>query len=314
MGSPASKESTMGGFWTSLALRSSDQSEVVRALQSLGRVAWVSPAERGWVTVFDSGCETHDEAEILSGGQDLTRELDTCGLSVLVQSGDALAYWLFDRGRLLDRYESWPEHASGRPMRPIGGDPALLCRVLRVPCHDEDVHALLHELRDHADALFLHESLAKTLGLPPASVGNAYSTATGGASEAVAKALGFAHVGTPRPPIEPARKLKRAPAHRAQLLPFVKPGSATEEHLVELRRRAMDEVAQKHVDGDGVDGFLRFLQERLESLGPQGSPESLRALQSQLPFLEALQRRVSSDDLRVRLKAVEDAIRRPGAG
>jgi hypothetical protein len=308
----------VGGFWTSLSLRATDQRRVADAVRRLGRVAYVSPAEAGWVAVFDEKCDEQDEGEIVATGKALTKELDTSGLAILVHDGDALWYWLFDRGELVDEYASWPGYFEGDEPKPEGGDPKRLCGTLGIECHPGDVTAVLHELHDHADALFLHESLARALNMPQEIVGLGYRHVETGDDEhdpaADAYRRSMIHVGKgeekprraarkpgPRavPPLPP-------PASRAQLLPFVKPGSAPEEELRALRSALMDEVADKLISDGGAGPFLEFLEERLATAGE--GPASLRALQAQLPFLHALSRRSPDAALRRRVDALIEAV------
>ena len=312
----------MGGFWTSLSVRSGDQRRVAQAVARLGRTAYVGAALDGWVPVFDADADEQDEAEIVQLGKSLTRALDTSGLAVLVHDGDKLQYWLFDRGKLADEYDSWPGYFEGADPVPAGGDPAILCRTLAVRCRADDVRSVLHELGDHADALFLHESLAEALGLPDATVGIGYrhvdSETDDPDPDAQAFRAGLIHVtagderekeggapaGPPRPAASPAAASPAA-ASPAQVLPFVKPGSASEPDLAELRALMMDDVAEKLVVDGGVEGFLQFLDERLAQSKAGGGPAPLRA---QVPFLQAIQRVAPDESLRRRVQALVEAI------
>jgi len=299
-----------------LTLRAGDQRRVAEAVRRLGRVAFIGAPSDGWIPVFDAASDEQDEDEIMESGKGLTRELGTSGLAVLVHDGDELCYWLFDRGTLVDKYESWPGYHEGQAPSPEGGDPDTLCRVLGVRCDPADVRAVLHELTDHADALFIHESLAKALGMPQSSIGLGYGYLEQGdpsdSPDDAAFRAGLGHVGDEedQPRTGPRAVPPPAPADsRAQFLPFVKPGSAPEADLVVMRATMMDEVADKLIGDGGTAAFLEFLDERLASVGDD--PASLRSLQAQVPFLLALSRRSSEASFRARvddlLKAIAEA-------
>ena len=313
----------MGGFWTSLSLRSGDQRRVAQAVARLGRTAYVGPASDGWVPVFDAASDDQDEAEIVRLGNSLTRALDTSGLAVLVHDGDMLRYWLFDHGKLADEYDSWPGYFEGAERAPAGGDPSLLCRVLGLKCRTDDIGSMLHELGDHADALFQHESLAEALGLPRESIGLGYRHMLDDGDDPDPRMQAFyqglVHVTSdeePSPPPPPRRERPAAArakanaaareASPAQVLPFVKPGSASEPDLAEKRAEMMDEIAEKLLADGGVEPFLQSLEKRLADARTGGGNGT--ELHPQLSFLHAIRRVAPDEAIRSRVETLVRAI------
>lgn len=187
----------MGGFWTSVTVRAPAREAVVAVLRRMGRTAFVGPDERGWIVVFDRACESQDDGEAVALGAELSRAFAGSALVARVQDGEALATWLFDRGYLLDRYDSWPGHFSGAPPVPHGGDADTLCAVLGVPDAAPEVRQLLHGPCDRSDGLFLHDALVNALGLPETSVGLGYGHLASGerpGGEIAAEDDPFVHV------------------------------------------------------------------------------------------------------------------------
>jgi len=153
----------MGNFYVNLTLRAADAEQVTRALEDLGRDAFVAGPAEGWMIIYDALCDTQSEDEIVDLGQELTRRLGAPALAVLNHDDDVLACWLFAGGRLLDRCES-PSSGKAR-----GGDAPLICATLGVDASAADVERALRAPRTFA--IERHLELCALLGLPQAPAG-----------------------------------------------------------------------------------------------------------------------------------------------
>ena len=97
----------MGSFYVNFSVRADDPEEVAAILRDGGRRALVTSPNRHcpYCGVFDHEADSFAEEPIDWIG---TRVSGACGpvLAVANCDSDSLNYWLFDRGRLVDRYSS----------------------------------------------------------------------------------------------------------------------------------------------------------------------------------------------------------------
>src|SRR5205823_4660728 len=70
------------------------------------------PAKNGWVTVYDEASDGQNEKVLRSLGEALSKQLDTVVIACLVHDSDIAMYWLFDRGHLVDEFNSAPDYFS----------------------------------------------------------------------------------------------------------------------------------------------------------------------------------------------------------
>ncbi len=173
----------MGNFYTNYTLRGPSPQAVAAALA--GRAAFVTPAQNGWVVVFDAESEEQNPEVIADLATRLSRELNCPVLAVLNHDDDILWYRLYLSGKLADEYDSSPGYfdSSGEPSGPAGGDARKLCsafgtsdvaeveRVLRKSSFDDDGYAF---------AVERHADLAHVLGIPSFAVGAGYRYVTEG--------------------------------------------------------------------------------------------------------------------------------------
>lgn len=178
----------MGSFYTNITLRGPEPEPVAAALAELGRTAIVTPAVNGYVTVFDETCESQDVRllDVLAG--DLSRRLACAALAALNHDDDVLVYRLYDRGALVDHYESAPGWDTGEDVPPEGGQPAVLCRVLGVDGDQVELEAILRASDDWEDGYLTasdrHADLVETLGIPLYVAGLGYTYVTRGEAPA----------------------------------------------------------------------------------------------------------------------------------
>lgn len=164
----------MGNFYTNVTLRTGDAEAVADLLRDLGRDAYVTPAERGCVVVFDG--ETDENPSGLTRlVAELTRRLACVGLAVANVDDDVLWYSLHERGRPLDEYDSNPAYQGGPlDQPPTGGDAAKLCAAFGAAGREEVVRDVLHA-RPRSLEVYRHEALVEAIELPMVSAGTGYN-------------------------------------------------------------------------------------------------------------------------------------------
>lgn len=176
----------MGNFYVNISVRIDDAGPVTSLLESLGRTAFVTEPQDGWVVVYDEACDSQDSAEIRFLGTALSKRLHRPALAVLNHDDDILAYWLFGAdGKEHDGYDSNPGYFDGDREVPMGGDARILCNVLEAGAEPRVIDGILHPLEVPDFAVEQHEMLASALGLPECSVGLGYGYVAKGALEDV---------------------------------------------------------------------------------------------------------------------------------
>ncbi len=104
----------MGGRYGSIHIRTDDRDAVLRALDkfevNLTRNFLVAPVIDGWVTVFPE--HNGQDAAVF---EPLANKLSGYALvCCLVHDDDVFAYWLYDRGQLIDSYNSCPDYFGSK--------------------------------------------------------------------------------------------------------------------------------------------------------------------------------------------------------
>src|SRR5262245_32270147 len=100
----------MGSFYTNITLRTERQDDVIAALDELERDAFVSRPDAGCIVVYDAECEGQDVAVLKKLADALTSRLTCVALGVMVHDDDIFLYFLHDRGKLVDEYNSSPAY------------------------------------------------------------------------------------------------------------------------------------------------------------------------------------------------------------
>ena len=163
----------MGSFYVNYTVRSADQAAVVQSLKE--RSAYVTPVKDGALVVTDEEAETQEIDAVREVGELLSTSLQTQVLAVLNHDDDMLWYGLFDKGRLTDEYNSWPDYFEGGTSPPKGGDARKLCAAFGRGGKEKEVEAVLREASRDDDgyvfAMERHADLVEALGLPDFAVG-----------------------------------------------------------------------------------------------------------------------------------------------
>jgi hypothetical protein len=166
----------MGNFYTNYTLRAPTPQAVASLLA--GRKAFVSPSQNGCVVAFDEATEQDiDAAGNLA--KDLSHRLQCAVLAVSNHDDDILWYRLYERGQLLDEYDSTPGYFdASKPSPPAGGDAHKLCTAFGVPDAAARVEPILRRSSfddgGYVFAVERHLDLIHALGLPEFAAGASY--------------------------------------------------------------------------------------------------------------------------------------------
>ncbi len=157
----------MGLFCVNLHLRTTDEGALSAALKrrrvSRSRIV---PAKGGWISVYEARASEQDDGWIreLAGG--LSKELDVAAIAFMVHDSDIACYWLFDKGELLDEYNSDPDYFDedgDGPPSPAGGRADVMVRYCRKGVQQKELAAIL--AGDNLFAERVIEQLAYRLGI-----------------------------------------------------------------------------------------------------------------------------------------------------
>ena len=185
----------MGNFYVNHTVRA-PQDRVAALLEREGRTAFVGPTADGFTVVCDRACDDQDPAAITEVGGRLSAALDGPVLAVLNHDDDVLCYWLFEKGQLVEEYNSCPDYFDDDEGGGFGifsgdeeddepaaggaiGDGAELCRAFGRPDRYGRVRSIL-TARQPLFALETHQALVSALGLPEGAVGSGYRYVAGG--------------------------------------------------------------------------------------------------------------------------------------
>jgi hypothetical protein len=140
----------------------------------------VSPSHNGCVVAFDAATE-QDVDGAGSLAKDLSHRLQCVVLAVSNHDDDILWYQLFERGQLVDDYDSTPGYFEAtEPSPPAGGDARKLCTAFGVPGAAPRVEPILRKslfTGDDGGYVFgveRHLDLVHALGIPEFAVGTSY--------------------------------------------------------------------------------------------------------------------------------------------
>jgi hypothetical protein len=172
----------MGLFYTTLTLYRPLRSEIFTALRRLRRVGFVSPTVGGYTVLYDRSLDTQDESAIDRLGCALSGTFSCAALAAALHDDDVLFLWLFQRGRLCDRYDSLPGYfdPEAEPGPPSGGNGGTICKAFRRPEQHDRVTAILRanllegEMPELTRELERHQALIEALGMPPFAAGLGY--------------------------------------------------------------------------------------------------------------------------------------------
>ena len=170
----------MGAFYGNITLKGPSQEQVATSLR--GRRAIVAPTVGHYTVAFDSVCDEQNIDGIQALTSRLSRELRCPALAVIVHDDDVLGYFLYQKGELIDRYNSCPSYfdfdSTDEPVGPDGGSADALCGVFGAG-GPKGVEAILRKRPGKNGYVFeteRHRDLVSALSLPDFSVGTAFES------------------------------------------------------------------------------------------------------------------------------------------
>jgi hypothetical protein len=180
----------MGNWYTNVAVKGAPQSEVVAALEELGRCAYVTPESAGWIVVYDQQTDEFDLGILESLALTLSTRLSCTALASCNADDDVLWLALYENGNLSTRYASSRKaFEDGDEFPDLKETAEVLARVFE---KTEAKSQVLRTLRKSHGGLGLlslylkirlayvvevqrHLDLSNLLGMPRAAVGLGYT-------------------------------------------------------------------------------------------------------------------------------------------
>lgn len=155
----------MGAFIVNINVRTDDADAVVTKLKrrKTGR-AWVTPSVNGWVTVCDEDASNQDDRAISKLARELSKSLAVPAIAFMIHDSDFCCYWLYDRGKRIDDFNSCPGYFDDGEGDPTG-DPEALLPYCQPGTALEAVRAAMTQERTFAEEQL--GDLAGFLGIDP---------------------------------------------------------------------------------------------------------------------------------------------------
>ncbi len=155
----------MGNFYVNFTTRGSDQATVGKCLRAAKRKAYVSPTVDDVTVFYDQDADKQDESVTIALGKFVSKSLKSPVMATLNHDDDVLCYWLFEAGKVADKYNSCPGCFTGDDEPPSGGNPKKLCAAFGVSTKAKAVDKILHD-EEYVFAFERHEALATLLKHP----------------------------------------------------------------------------------------------------------------------------------------------------
>ncbi len=166
----------MSGY-SNITVKGQSQKVLVEYLAQRGIATYVSPRKNDYTVVYP-------EDQLEECAADLSTHFQCPAFAVLEFDGDVWLYWLYDKGILIDEYNSSPSYGEDGPdLPPSGGNSETLCTALGVDGLADQIEPILrHEnvleggsfVGDYKMSSDLHSELVELLGLPPFAVNCSY--------------------------------------------------------------------------------------------------------------------------------------------
>jgi hypothetical protein len=176
----------MGNWYTNVAVKGAQQSDVVALLEELGRRAYVTPETSGWIVVYDQQTDEFDLGILESLALTLSTRLACTALASCNADDDVLWLALYENGSLSTRYaSSRKSFEDGDEFPDITETAQVLARVFEKAPAQNQVLRLLRKSHGALGLLSLflkirlayvvevqrHLDLSNLLGMPRAAVG-----------------------------------------------------------------------------------------------------------------------------------------------
>jgi ankyrin repeat protein len=125
----------MGASFTNCHIRTSEKTACASALKSAIRSrAMLTEPKNGWISVYDETSESQDMKELRRIGKTISSKLKTTVFCLMVHDSDVFLYLLFDKGKLVDRFDSRPDYfgpATENHRRQWAGNAKRLARFAK---------------------------------------------------------------------------------------------------------------------------------------------------------------------------------------
>ena len=179
----------MGNWYTNISVKGARQSDVIAALDELGRRALVTPDVGGWVVVYDQECDKFDLDVLESLALTLSTRLSCTALAAFNADDDILWLGVYENGKLSSRYTSKrDEFEDGKEFPGLQDVADVLCRIFDKLEKRQQVRRILSRPHGilgllsfffrirfaYVTEVFRHGDLSEALGIPRASVGFGY--------------------------------------------------------------------------------------------------------------------------------------------
>lgn len=180
----------MGNWYTNVAVKGAQQSDVVAVLEELARRAYVTPETSGWIVVYDQQTDDFDLSILESLALTLSTRFSCTALASCNADDDVLWLALYENGILSTRYaSSRKEFEDGGEFPDLKDTAQVLARVFEKPEAKNRVLSLLRKSHGALGLLSLflrirlayvvevqrHLDLSNLLGMPRAAVGLGYT-------------------------------------------------------------------------------------------------------------------------------------------
>ncbi len=167
-----------GNFYVNAVVIGPNDDEVIKFLKKGNTNAYLSRPSDIMTVVFEEKIDSQDPNKIDKFCSSLSKSLNCTVFSVLNHDDSILAYVIYKKGELLDRYDSYPGYFGDGNSTPGGGDVKLLSKIFYVEKKAEELKEILHPTpanrAKYVMAISRHVDLAKVLNLPEVSVGFGY--------------------------------------------------------------------------------------------------------------------------------------------
>jgi hypothetical protein len=113
----------MGRFLVNVHVQVDDLEALTEEMRRMADGAcWVTPAKNGWSSVYEEQASSQDDAWIRELTARLSDQLQTGAIAFLVHDSDVFCYWLYDRGELIDEFNSCPDYFGGEESFEVSDD------------------------------------------------------------------------------------------------------------------------------------------------------------------------------------------------
>ena len=140
-------DTPMGTFFVNFHARSHDLNAIAQALGRVSSVeALVAEPRPPWTSFFDRSASAQDTKEVSRIARSVSKKLNTAVFGFLVHDSDVFQYHLYDRGALVDRYDSRPDYfgrISEATCRKWAGRADLLMPWAQAGVTVEDIRVVL---------------------------------------------------------------------------------------------------------------------------------------------------------------------------